>query len=58
MKVKYLQKVTAPSHLAGEAGEVKEMESHLARDLIEKGYLEEIKKGAKSADKRTDIAGE
>lgn len=55
MKVKYLKDVSAPSYLAGKTGDIKEIELHIARPLIETGYIEEIK-GGKSADKKTDTA--
>lgn len=56
MKVKYLKEVSAPSYLIGRVGEIRELELHIARPLIETGYVEEIKKGVKGADERTDIA--
>lgn len=41
-KVKFLQSVTKPAHRAGEPGDVRELEDHDARELVDGGYCEAV----------------
>lgn len=41
MELEYIRDITCPVHLAGEAGEVREIEEVYGRYLIEQGYGKE-----------------
>ena len=43
VKIKYKRNVTSPPNQVGKAGETKDVEPRIARNLVKGGYAEEVR---------------